>query len=35
MNKNFIKLSKLGELSNKLNAQKIIAEIYLSFLMPE
>ena len=31
MNKNFIKISKLGELSNKMNAQKIIAEIYLSF----
>ena len=32
MNKNFIKISKLGELSNKLNAQKKnIAEIYLSF----
>ena len=35
MNENFIKISKLGELSNKLNAQKIVAEIYLSLLMPE
>ena len=34
MNKNFIKISKLGELSNKMNAQKIKFWV-LSFLMPE
>ena len=40
MNKNFVKISKLGELCKYLNSvklmrKKIIAEIYLSFIMPE